>query len=85
MIIELTDEQQDEIVANSISNWMIDLLESHGNGYDDSERWDMIANLYCTLQYYITHEQMATFMEEFPELAEELDWSEDEQNDSNRR
>jgi len=74
MIVELTEEQCDEVVASSLSNWIIDLLEDE----DTTERWDMIANLFCALQYYITHEQMVGFMRDYPELAEELDWSEDD-------
>ena len=74
MIVELTEEQCDEVVASSLSNWIIDLLEDE----DTTERWDMIANLFCALQYYITHEQMVEFMRDYPELAEELDWSEDD-------
>jgi len=71
--IEITEEQSDEIVVESLSSWIVDLLDEE----DTTERWDMITNLFCALQYYLTHEQLVEFMEDYPELAEMLDWNED--------
>lgn len=70
MYIELTPEQKDMAVVSSLQEFMVSLAE----GPEDDNTWDMVMNLYCALQYYVTEDVMDDFMNEHPEIAEICDW-----------
>jgi hypothetical protein len=70
MYIELTPEQKDMVVVSSLQEFMVSLAE----GPEDDNTWDMVMNLYCALQYYVTEDVMDDFMNEHPEIAEICDW-----------
>ena len=63
MYIELTPEQKDMVVVSSLQEFMVSLAE----GPEDDNTWDMVMNLYCALQYYVTEDVMDEFMNEHPE------------------
>lgn len=70
MYIELTPEQKDMAVVSSLQEFMVSLAE----GPEDDDTWDMVMNLYCALQYYVTEDAMDEFMNEHPEVAEICEW-----------
>lgn len=70
MYIELTPEQKDMVVVSSLQEFMVSLAE----GPEDDDTWDMVMNLYCALQYYVTEDVMDEFMNEHPEVAEICEW-----------
>lgn len=70
MYIELTPEQKDIAVVSSLQEFMVSLAE----GPEDDDTWDMVMNLYCALQYYVTEDVMDEFMNEHPEVAEICEW-----------
>jgi hypothetical protein len=70
MYIELTPEQKDMAVVSSLQEFMVSLAE----GPEDDDTWDMVMNLYCALQYYVTEDVMDEFMNEHPEVAEICEW-----------
>jgi len=70
MYIELTPEQKDIAVVSSLQEFMVSLAD----GPEDDDTWDMVMNLYCALQYYVTEDQMDEFMNENPEVAEICEW-----------
>lgn len=70
MYIELTPEQKDMAVVSSLQEFMVSLAE----GPEDDDTWDMVMNLYCALQYYVTEDVMDDFMNEHPEVAEICEW-----------
>jgi hypothetical protein len=70
MQIELTPEQKDAVTISSLQEFMVSLAE----GPEDDDTWDMVVNLYCALQYYVTEDQMDEFMNEHPAVAEICEW-----------
>lgn len=70
MQIELTPEQKDAAVVSSLQEFMISIAE----GPEDDDTWDMVVNLYCALQYYVTEDTMNEFMDENPVIAEICDY-----------
>ena len=70
MYIELTPEEKNIAVVSSLQEFMVSLAE----GPEDDDTWDMVMNLYCALQYYVTEDVMDEFMNEHPEVAEICEW-----------